>query len=187
VKGQAADLKKRMTDKTTSCTGNRDHLPLQAIAAMSENRVIGRANSIPWHLPEDFRWFKKKTMGGILIMGRKTFESIGRPLPGRTTWVLTTDPSSLPDTVEAFSSWESVLDRIRRDKPGQRPFICGGEQIYRLALPWCADLFLTVVHRTIPDGDAFLPEFNEFMEFAEIIDESCDFRIVHYRNRQYSS
>src|SRR5271154_3909195 len=67
-----------------------------AIAAMSENRVIGNQGKIPWHIPEDFRWFKHKTMGGTLIMGRKTFESIGKPLPGRKTVVLTRQPMEVP-------------------------------------------------------------------------------------------
>ena len=70
-------------------------LPFKAIAAMSLNRVIGSGNSIPWHLPEDFEWFKQTTMGHVLVMGRKTFESIGRPLPGRETIVLTSRADSV--------------------------------------------------------------------------------------------
>ena len=70
-------------------------LPFKAIAAMSLNRAIGNGNTIPWHLPEDFKWFKETTMGHVLAMGRKTFESIGRPLPGRETVVLTRNPGSV--------------------------------------------------------------------------------------------
>ena len=94
----------------------------QAIAAMAENRVIGNGNKIPWHLPDDFKWFKAKTMGHILIMGRKTFESIGRPLPGRETIILSQSGCRAPGTrtVESLEQLNEVLtddDRI--------PYICG--------------------------------------------------------------
>src|SRR5579859_6942896 len=75
----------------------------KAIAAMSENRVIGRDNKIPWHLPEDFKWFKKMTTGQVVVMGRKTFESIGKPLPNRTTIVLTRSNQPIPGVLKAAS------------------------------------------------------------------------------------
>ena len=81
----------------------------KAIAAMSENRVIGNGNRIPWHLPEDFKWFKRMTMGNIVVMGRKTFESLGRPLPNRRTLVLTRHPRKLlnnhPEVFAGFAEW----------------------------------------------------------------------------------
>src|SRR5712671_1634266 len=106
---------------------------LKCIAAMSLNRVIGAGNKIPWHLPEDFKWFKKMTSGHILVMGRKTFESIGKPLPNRTTIVLTRSP-------EPISGVQTVSDlsQIRGEIPAtdqREVFICGGAQVYQKALP----------------------------------------------------
>src|SRR5687767_2584723 len=102
----------------------------QAIAAMSLNRVIGCDNQIPWHLPEDFKWFKRKTTGHVLIMGRKTFESIGRPLPNRTTVVLSRQTREIPG-VRVVTSLEAIPD-FGLDKT---LFICGGGEIYQQALP----------------------------------------------------
>src|ERR1041385_7037690 len=100
--------------------------PFKAIAAMSLNRVIGAGNKIPWHLPEDFKWFKKMTTGHIIVMGRKTFESIGKPLPNRTTFVLTR--SSEPITgVEIFSSLDQI-NSLLGENDERTIFICGGAQ-----------------------------------------------------------
>src|SRR6201999_2353605 len=105
-------------------TGHRDHgtdvKHFKAIAAMSENRVIGNGNKIPWHLPEDFKWFKKMTMGNVMVMGRKTFESIGKALPGRETIVLTRGEGAFPGAKTVKS-----LDEIPRDET-RDVFICGG-------------------------------------------------------------
>src|SRR5688500_7469674 len=106
----------------------------KAIAAMSRNRVIGKGNQIPWHLPEDFKWFKKTTTGHILVMGRKTFESIGRPLPNRATIVLTRSGFSAPG-VQVIGS----LGEIDPNKEERDVFICGGTQVYEQALPLCSD------------------------------------------------
>src|SRR5262245_51281334 len=104
----------------------------KAIAALSPNRVIGRNNRIPWHLPEDFRWFKEITMGHILLMGRKTFESIGRPLPGRETVVLSRRGFQ-SDGVRVVST-VAELDFSRDPRT---VFVCGGAEIYELMLPMC--------------------------------------------------
>src|SRR5215472_12379619 len=98
--------------------------PFKAIAAMSLNRVIGRGNAIPWHLPEDFKWFKKMTTGNVVVMGRKTFQSIGKPLPNRTTIVLTRSTTAIPGVMTAAG-----LDAIGLSDPalaGREIFICGG-------------------------------------------------------------
>jgi dihydrofolate reductase len=124
----------------------------KAIAAMAENRVIGNAGDIPWHLPEDFKWFKRKTMGGILVMGRKTYESIGRPLPGRDTFVLSRQPQEIPG-VHSFTDL-GVLDHFETDKT---IWIAGGAEIYTQTLDQWAELYLTRVHR-ICEGDAFFPK-----------------------------
>src|SRR5438093_6669556 len=125
----------------------------KAIAAMSLNRVIGDRNTIPWHLPEDFKWFKKMTLGQVIVMGRKTFESIGKPLPGRTTIVLSRSSSQIPGVQTV-----AELQQIDLSHETREVFICGGAQLYTQALPLCAELYLTLVKREVA-GDAFFPEF----------------------------
>ena len=121
----------------------------KAIAAMSLNRVIGDGNKIPWHLPEDFKWFKQTTTGHVLVMGRKTFGSIGRPLPNRETMVLSRSDFQHPG-VKTIRSLEELPPLV-----GQRQvFICGGAQIYEQLLPQCAELLLTLVQREV-QGDTF--------------------------------
>jgi dihydrofolate reductase len=154
--------------------------PFKAIAAMSQNRVIGRGKAIPWHLAEDFKWFKKMTEGNIIVMGRKTFESIGRPLPNRETIVLTRGGFSHPRIRTASS-----LDRLGVDD-GRDVFICGGAEVYAQALPLCSDLYLTMVHRTV-EGDAFFPPFEDCFDLAEMILQCPDFKILHYRNRSIAA
>jgi dihydrofolate reductase len=149
----------------------------KAIAAMSENRVIGQGNRIPWHLPEDFKWFKKMTTGQVVVMGRKTFESIGRPLPNRETIVLSRGKFEHPG-VRTISD----LGQINLANESRETFICGGAQIYEQTLARCSDLYLTVVKRTV-EGDAFFPSFeNDFEKVEEVVD-CADFKILHFRNR----
>src|SRR5437879_5910227 len=102
----------------------------QAIAAMSLNRVIGLGNRIPWHLPEDFKWFKKMTTGQVIVLGRKTFEAIGKPLPNRTTIVLSRSQFQYPG-VQTISD----LAQIDLANEPRAVFICGGAEIYEHALP----------------------------------------------------
>ena len=147
---------------------------------MSRNRVIGAGNKIPWHLPEDFKWFKQMTTGQVIVMGRKTFESIGRPLPNRTTIVLSKSSWSWPGVTTA-----SDLGEINPNDPayeGRKIFICGGAQIYEQVLPLCSDLFLTLVNRTV-EGDTHFPSFEEQFDLVSTVLENSDFRILHYRNR----
>jgi dihydrofolate reductase len=149
----------------------------KAIAAMSLNRVIGRGNQIPWHLPEDFKWFKRMTTGNVVVMGRKTFESIGRPLPNRETIVVSRSGFSYPGvrTVES-------LDEIDLANETREVFICGGAQIYAQALPKCSDLYLTLVKREV-EGDAFFPMFEDQFERSETILDTAEFTIIHYRQK----
>jgi dihydrofolate reductase len=144
---------------------------------MAENRVIGAGNRIPWHLPEDFKWFKRTTTGHVLVMGRKTFESIGRPLPGRDTIVLSRSGIVHPG-VRCIAS----LEELPALTAGRDVFICGGAELYRLALPQCSDLFLTLIHRTV-EGDTFFPPFEEDFEPVAVLLEQPEFKVVHYRNR----
>jgi len=108
----------------------------KAIAAMSLNRVIGKGLEIPWHIPEDFKWFKEMTMGQVLVMGRRTFDSIGRALPGRETMVLTRGNFIHPEVTVIQS-----LDEVAPLLAGRTAFVAGGAQIYEQALPFCSDLF----------------------------------------------
>lgn len=144
---------------------------------MSENRVIGRGNAIPWHLPEDFKWFKRTTTGQVIVMGRKTFESIGRPLPNRTTLVLSRSQFSHPG-VQTISD----LKEIDLESEARQVFICGGAQVYAQALPYCSDLYLTCVKRVV-DGDTYFPPFEDRFELVEQVLEMPEFKVLHYRNR----
>jgi dihydrofolate reductase len=151
--------------------------PFKAIAAMSLNRVIGAGNQIPWHLPEDFKWFKKMTTGQVVLMGRKTFESIGKPLPNRTTLVLTR--GTIPvDGVLTISDLTQI-DRSHPALAGREIFVCGGAQLYGLALPLCSDLYLTLVQRVV-EGDTFFPRFEDQFELAATLAEYPGFKILHY-------
>jgi dihydrofolate reductase len=145
-----------------------------AIAAMSDNRVIGAAGKIPWHLPEDFRWFKHKTMGGVLLMGRKTFASIGRPLPGRRTIVLTRSHLEIPkvETCAHLASLPEISGTF---------WICGGAEIYRLLVPKCERLYLTRVKRDV-EGDTFMPAFEHAFCLDQVIHEEDDFRVERWTN-----
>jgi dihydrofolate reductase len=150
----------------------------KAIAAMSQNRVIGNGNKIPWHIPDDFKWFKKMTSGNVVVMGRKTFESIGKPLPNRETIILSRSGFAYPGirTVKSLSD-------IHPETESREVFICGGSQIYQQVLPDCSDLYLTLVKKTV-EGDAFFPEFENSFELAGMILNTPEFKILHYRNRK---
>lgn len=139
---------------------------------MSEyGRVIGNKGNIPWDLPEDFQWFKRATMGHILVMGRKTYESIGRPLKGRDTFVLSRTPKEI-SCAHCFTDL-SILDRLKTDKT---IWIAGGEDVYRQMLPRCDELYLTIVHKEV-EGDACFPRFEDSFKLSEIILTSEDFTI----------
>ena len=153
----------------------------KAIAAMSENRVIGRGQRIPWHLPEDFKWFKKMTTGQVVVMGRKTFESIGKPLPNRTMIVLSRTQFFHPG-VQTVSD----LSRIDLAYETREVFLCGGAQIYAQTLPLCSDLYLTRLKRVV-EGDVFFPPFEDHFELAAEILDCPEFTILHYRNRAFEA
>jgi len=146
----------------------------KAIAAMSLNRVIGRGNQIPWHLPEDFKWFKRMTTGNVVVMGRKTFESIGKPLPNRETIVVSRNGFTYPGVRTVAS-----LDEIDLANETREVFLCGGAQIYAQALGRCSDLFLTLVKREV-EGDAFFPSFEDQFDLLETVTDTADFKILHY-------
>ena len=127
------------------------------IAAVAENGVIGDAGAIPWHLPDDFAHFKATTLGHTLVMGRATYDSIGRPLPGRTTIVLSRDPEWSADGVLVAASFDDAL-ALAAGLPGD-VYVAGGAAIYAAALPYADEQILTEVRLT-PEGDTFYPPFD---------------------------
>ena len=133
------------------------------IAAVAENGVIGDAGTIPWHLPDDFAHFKATTLGHTLVMGRATYDSIGRPLPGRTTVVLTRDPAWSADGVLTAASFDGAL-ALAAALPGD-VYVAGGAAVYALALPHAHEQILTEV-ALAPAGDTFYPPFDR-VEWVE--------------------
>ena len=185
---------------------------MKAIAAMSLNRVIGRDGQIPWHLPEDFKWFKQLTTGHFVLMGRKTYESMGKPLPNRTNIVLTRSPRRLakhPSFAPAFvgnwtprigrsyqlslarlterdvwlvRSFPKLLAAFERVRPQRELFIIGGAEIYAQTLPRCTDLYLSVVFREV-EGDAFFPPFEAEFDQVDVPLRTANFEVRHFRRR----
>jgi dihydrofolate reductase len=127
------------------------------VAAYAAHGVIGADGGIPWRIPEDFAHFKATTLGHTLVMGRATFDSIGRPLPGRTTIVVTRDPGWSAQGVLVAHSFEEAL-ALAEDLPGD-VMVAGGAQIYALAMPYATHQVLTEVHRTVP-GDTIYPAWD---------------------------
>jgi dihydrofolate reductase len=149
-----------------------------AVVAMAENRVIGREGQLPWHLPADLQFFKKLTLDHPILMGRKTYDSIGRPLPRRRNLVLTRQPFSQPG-VEALHSLE---DLAALGLSGS-VFLIGGGEIYRCLLPYCQGVYLTQVHRQV-EGDAYFPEFEAGFLPPVTLEEHDEFTIYHYVRRE---
>jgi dihydrofolate reductase len=151
-----------------SCPTIREEFMLiSIIAAMSINRVIGKNNKIPWHIPGEQQRFKKITWGHAIIMGRKTFESIGKPLPGRTNIVITRQKNYVAPGCIVVHSLEAALKNCHPNET--EAFIIGGEQIFRLILPLANRIYLTIIPKEIR-GDTFFPEFSS-TEFKEIQSE----------------
>ena len=143
---------------------------LKAIAAASLDRVVGKNGDLPWRLPEDLKWFKRITTGHAIIMGRKPWESLGRPLPNRRNLVLSR-------TMEAVEDMEVVrsLDELETIGLSGDVFVIGGGELYAQLLEKCEELYLTTVHRKVPDGDAFFPEHEHLFDSEENLDETEDF------------
>jgi len=138
---------------------------LSLIVALAENHVIGRDNKLPWYLPNDLKYFKQVTLGKPVIMGRKTYESIGKPLPGRSNIIITRQPDYQPhganDSVKVVASLQAareLAENICLIDGQQEAMIIGGAEIYTLALPLVDRMYLTEVHAEV-EGDAFFPSF----------------------------
>ncbi|WP_171006473.1 dihydrofolate reductase [Pseudomonas sp. 2FG] len=136
-------------------------LPLCLIAALADNRVIGRDNQLPWHLPADLKHFKVLTLGKPIIMGRKTWDSLGRPLPGRLNLVVSRQPGLRLEGAEVFPSLEAALIRAEawaRAEDAEELMLIGGAQLYEQGLRLAERLYLTRVALS-PEGDAWFPEY----------------------------
>ena len=130
---------------------------ISLIVAHDKNRVIGYENQMPWHLPGELKYFKEQTMGKPMIMGRKTFESIGRPLPGRRNIVITRNENYQQEGIEVVKSLE---EGIRLVEDAEEIMIIGGEQIFKLALPIADRLYITHIENEF-QGDTFFPTYGE--------------------------
>ncbi len=132
-------------------------MELILIAAVAENGIIGNEGRLPWNIPEDLQRFRQLTSGHPIIMGRKTYESIGRPLPQRRNLVLSRSSNFHPVGVEVFPSLEAALSVVASE---DIVYVIGGQQIYEAALPLAHGLELTEVHQSVV-GDAFFPQFDK--------------------------
>lgn len=135
---------------------------ISLIVAHDKNRVIGYNNAMPWHLPGDLQYFKATTMGKPVVMGRKTFESIGRPLPGRRNIVITRNASYQAEGIEKVGSLDEALSLVS-DVP--EIMIIGGEQIFTQSLPLADRLYITLIDETF-EGDTFFPSYDEWKKVS---------------------
>ncbi len=142
----------------------------KAIAAMSLNRVIGYQQQLPWHIPEELKWFRHVTLNQTLLMGRKTFESMGsRPLPQRKTYVLTRNDINLQG-VQIIHSPEALYTL------NETIWVCGGESIYKQLLPVCEELILSVIPKVL-EGDTFFPYFESEFKLNRVLKKTDAFEI----------
>ncbi|MBU6467998.1 MAG: dihydrofolate reductase [Betaproteobacteria bacterium] len=163
------------------------HKPsLAMIVAMSENRVIGKDNTLPWHLPADLAFFKRTTLGHPVIMGRKTYLSIGKPLPGRRNLILSRDQHFSVANAEVYSSITDALDHCAET---EQVFIIGGAELFKLTLDLTKDLYVTEIQANL-DGDTYFPEL-DFSQWqvvsktphAQDEKNQYDMCFIHYQRR----
>lgn len=136
-------------------------MKINLIAAVSENKIIGKNNTLPWYISEDLKRFRKLTTGHPIIMGRKTYESIGKPLPHRTNIVITKDPEYQAHGVALVHSLEEALKTASKSEGSEEVFIIGGGQIFKEAISIADKLYLTVIHKQI-EGDIYFPDYSAF-------------------------
>lgn len=142
-------------------------MKVSLIVAMTEGRVMGKDNELPWHLPQDLKRFRKLTTGYPIVMGRKTFESIGRLLPDRENIILTRQPDYGAPGATVFASLDEVL--VHFEGRTDELFIIGGAQVYRCALSRVDQIYMTLIHEPIT-GDVYFPEFDE----SQFVQRSCE-------------
>ena len=148
---------------------------LIAIVGMASNRVIGKDGTLPWRLPEDLKFFKKTTLGHPILMGRKTFDSIGKPLPGRRNIVLSR-------TMEPREGVEVVRDVKELRASDEEVFLIGGAQLFDEMLPQCAGLYLTWIEHPY-EGDTFFPPFEHLFEAPEVVGSSEGLEFRYYKRK----
>ncbi|GAB4004236.1 type 3 dihydrofolate reductase [Spirosoma migulaei] len=142
-------------------------MKISLISAVADNGVIGLNNDMPWHLPDDFAFFKRKTSHHPIIMGRKSLEALGKPLPNRTNIVITRNPDFTAESVTVVHTLDDAIDKARKaDRATDEIFVIGGAEIYKLALPIATTLYLTEIHQTF-EGDTYFPAFNK-SEWQEV-------------------
>jgi dihydrofolate reductase len=133
---------------------------LSAIVAAAEDNAIGIQNALPWRLPEDLKFFKRTTMGKPVLMGRKTFESLGKPLPGRTNIVISgRQDLTLPDGVLLYNTLDEGIERMQQEDSDEG-FIIGGGKVFEETMPIMDRLYITRVHATFPEADVFFPDID---------------------------
>jgi len=152
---------------------------ISLIVAMDKNRTIGKQNQLPWHLPADLRHFKTITMGKPIVMGRKTYDSIGKPLPGRRNIVISRQKNLVLEGCDVFSSLEAAIDALRSE---DEIMIIGGATIFTEALPLAQKMYLTLIDTEV-DGDTFFPAWDEetWREIANEVHEADEKNSYRYK------
>lgn len=155
---------------------------ISIIAAMAENRVIGRGNEMPWHIPSELHRFKERTMGHPVVMGRKTFESIGNPLSGRKNIIISGQQDFAPEGCVVVRDLRSA---IAAAEGADEVFICGGESVFREAMPFADRIYLTIIDEEF-DGDAFFPEVpDDFVEVERTkVEDIIPYDVVRYERKR---
>ncbi len=152
---------------------------IKLIAAIGKNRELGKDNGLLWNLREDMKYFRTTTAGATVVMGRRTFESIGRPLPKRRNIVITRSLDYAPEGVEVTNSLSEALEICQNDC-----FVIGGGQIYKEALECADELLLTEINKAYPDADVFFPEFDKSLYTRQVIgsvtEEGTEYEFVRY-------
>jgi dihydrofolate reductase len=158
-------------------------LKIALIVAAARNNTIGRANKLPWHIPQDLKYFKAVTMGKPIIMGRKTYESIGKPLPGRTNIVITRQPQwsadgvlVVPNLQAAFALAEEVGATAATQ--ADETVVIGGAEVYRESLPYAERIYLTKISDDV-EGDAFFPELSSAWKVLEVTKGAADSALAY--------
>ena len=155
---------------------------INIIAAIGKNRELGKDNKLFWNIPEDMERFRKLTLNSVVIMGRKTYESLPakfRPLPDRINIVVTRNRAWTPEGCLALNSIEKALEKAKAF--GKEIFIIGGAQIYNLGIKYCNKLYLTLVDKKYPDADAFFPDYSDFKKVIKVekkFDKKFTYRFI---------
>lgn len=163
---------KENKDLSSTFRGTGSDVVLSLLVAADEGNVIGKDNQLPWHLPNDLKYFKNLTWGLPIVMGRKTFESIGKPLPGRTNIVITRNKAYAADGIVAVHTIEAALD-IAQQKGAREIFVIGGAEIFNSVFNQAHRIYLTRIHHRF-EGDVFFPELNKDWQLVKKHQQQAD-------------